>query len=89
MIRDPTTLAQANINKKMSLYSKRRPLIPYPARLQENKVLTEIRPRDPVSTRSEKINCKTAPSLYSERANVDLRGCRTHQDLARIGSHLR
>jgi hypothetical protein len=51
MIRDPTTLALDNINKKMSLYRRRRPLTQYPARLQEIKVPTDTRPRVPVSTK--------------------------------------
>jgi len=51
MIRDPTTLALGNINKKMSLYRRRPPLTPYPAKPQEIKVPTDTRPQAPVSTR--------------------------------------
>jgi hypothetical protein len=89
MIRDPITLAQDNINKKMSLFRRRLPLTPCPARLLEIKVPTDTRPQAPASTRLGKRRCKTGPSLFSERVNVDNRGSRTPQDLASIGSHLK
>jgi hypothetical protein len=87
MIRDLTTQVQDNINKKMSLFRRRLPLTPCPARPLEIKVPTDTRPQGLVSTRLGKRRCKTGPSLYSERVNVDNRGSLTPLDLASIGSH--